>query len=547
MKVMTKRAIIHVENTEGVIEFADYLSNAGWTILTANKTEELLRREHISVVHEPALVENVLYFNESAKLIQALLNSKYPTSDESYRVPQEEEKDIYILCLNLYPSISNFSDLQHVPENSRPASFFISTLLRNTTINYTNVLILTDPDDYKEAMVQLRTDNITNEFRLYLAAKALNLISAYDSGIADSLLLNSSYDKTKNIDFLNYLTFPFKKMQNLQSGANPQQKACIYKYPAEIGVVTGLQKMHAKELQYNVIADASLAWEEISKLYNNLKKQFTVKSTNKDGYAFVTQFTPLTGTVFTIAVKYKSIVGAALSSNVIKSFKNTYTYDISSIDDVTIGCSSVIDEAAAKEMVNCKLAAIIAPGFTPRAKETLSANKHIKLIATSKIHNSQFDFEQINGGMLFQTRDNVIFDHWYVKTRNRPTQEMADQMIFGMLLAIASRTYSSVLLKNNSIVGISQACKSQKKAVGLVLSEANDYAARNQIPQEEPLAELLVCDTAVTLCDPIKELIDRGLKAIIQTGNTDNDEELINYCDEHNVVMVFTGMSHITY
>ena len=42
---MTKQAIIHVEDTENVIELAKYLSESGWTIYSANKTEELLKKK----------------------------------------------------------------------------------------------------------------------------------------------------------------------------------------------------------------------------------------------------------------------------------------------------------------------------------------------------------------------------------------------------------------------------------------------------------------------------------------------------------------------
>ena len=102
---------------------------------------------------------------------------------------------------------------------------------------------------------------------------------------------------------MNYLTLPLKKVNQLKIGANNNQTAALYKFPTEMGVLTGLQKLHAKDLQYNIITDASLAWEQISMLYTNLKKQYNVKCTNCDGYSYVTQFTPLTGTVFTIAIK----------------------------------------------------------------------------------------------------------------------------------------------------------------------------------------------------------------------------------------------------
>ena len=62
---MEKNAIIHVENTENLLEFASYLSHSGWNILSADKTEDFLLKERIPVIHESLecvpLVKNLLF------------------------------------------------------------------------------------------------------------------------------------------------------------------------------------------------------------------------------------------------------------------------------------------------------------------------------------------------------------------------------------------------------------------------------------------------------------------------------------------------------
>lgn len=541
---MTKRAIIHVENTEGLLDFAKFLTDSDWTILSANKTADILQREKIPVQKEQALVENNIFLNDTSKLIQDILNTRYPDPENPSPYNLEKDNDIFIICVNFYPTMNmlvNQKDFQKVKAITKPINFYISTLLRNSFVNYENILILTDPGDYKEAIIQLRTNNITNSFRAYLAAKALNLISAFDSGISDSLLIDSHL---KN-DFVNYLTFPFKKHQAMHNGANPQQNACLYKFPYEVGLMTGLQKLHAKELSYSIITDASFAWEEICMMYSNLKNQFTVKSTNLDGYGFTTQFTPQTGTVFTIAVKYKQVIGASFATDVKSSFQNTYRSENYDIEDVTIGSSSVIDDIAALEMVKFHLAAIVAPGFTPEAKDILDQNKSIKLIPVSKVNCPEFNIELINGGLLFQTRDSVIFNHWNVKSRKRPSQYMADQMIFGIMIAMKTRTYTAALIKNFSIVNIAEGCKSEQRALDELCFEFKKTIKNSK--DNQPAADLLVSDTAFSLNDSVKELINNGVSAIIQTGGKQDDDELINYCEEHDVVLIFTGTSHISY
>ena len=540
---MTKQAIFHVENTEGLVDFAQFLSDMGWTILSANRTEDLLKKAKIPVIKEPALSENNLYLNDTSGLIQRIMSSTF--IEEPNSTANQSNGNIGIICMNVYPTLHSVNSDKKLKAVTRPFNFFVSTILRNAFLNYENVMILCDPADYKEAMIQLRTDSIDKEFRIHLAAKALNLVSAFDGGIASSILMNNPDAVQKN--FINYLTYPFEKQYMLQKESNPHQNSCLYRFPGGTGTVGSLQKQQGKELNYTTISDISFAWEQICMLSLNLKNQFSVKSTNCDGYSIETQFTPLTGTVFTIAVKYKSILGACISSSTLNSFKNTFTYDTEAIKRCTLASSAVIDEAVANEIIKGDFAAVVAPGFTQEAKDILSSVKKMELIQISRITTSDYEMELINGGLLFQTKDHVLFDHWDVKTKTRPGQVLADQMAFGTILSMNSRTYSAVLVKDNSVVGISQACKSSVRAVDVALSEALLHKEQNSENMQLNLADVLVCDTATPLCDSIRKLADLGLKAIIQPGGSQNDEELINFCNEHLISMIFTNMPHISY
>lgn len=538
---MIKRAIIHVENTENILEFADYLASSGWTILSANKTEELLKKQKIPVIREEALVENSLYVTDASQLIRRILLTK-DEEDTYYEQNEADENNIFIVCMNITPKMNLSSQTKPLNNSTCPINFFISNILRSSFSNYENIMILTDPEDYKEAIIQLRTGNVTKEFKTYLAGKALNLISAYDGGIAASILNNT--DSSEN--FMNYLMYPFKKELPLQKGANAQQTAYLYKSPRDYGAMESFLKIPGKELPYNLISDICYAWGQINNLYTILKNQLTVKSTNSDGYDFTTQFTPLTGTVFTIAVKFNSIVGAALSTNVIDSFKQTYTYDIENTDNVVFACSSVIDAPAAAEIGKSNFATIVAPSFTAEAKQILSINKNTRLVPSGKTSTFNLDGKLVNGGIIIQTTDSTLFNHWKVKTKNRPSQILTDEMAFGMLLAMGARSYSAVLLKNNSIIGVAQGCTSTIKAVEGVLYEAKQHATRNGQSIDE-LADVLICDAEINFNDSIKEICDRGIKAIIQTGGTSSDNEFIDYCNEKGIVMIFTDMTHISF
>lgn len=552
---MIKNAIIHVENTVNLLEFASYLHSAGWNILSANKTEEILLSEKIPVIHEPGLTLNSGYVNENLQLIRRILSAKFP--DEYISVEDENENNVYIVCMNVAPKIEDFYAPANNMKKNDLDTFHLSSILRSSFSNFHNILILTDPEDYKEAIVQLRTDNILPDFRIYLAAKALNLIAAYDAGISVSILEKSKYSDY----FFNYFIKPYKKFMALSHGANEHQQGYVYKSLAISGALNGFSKLEGKKMSYNLVLDISYAWERVCTLYEFLKNQYTVKTTNSDGYDFVTQFTPLTGTVFTIAVKFNSIVGAALSTNVLDSFKKTYTYDVESVSNVVLACSAVIDDVSAREIVKGNFAAVVAPSFTIEAKQILSQNQNINLISSAKVESSVIDGKLINGGILLQQREQSLFTHWNIRTKNRPSQLKTDQMALGMLLAMGAGSHSAVILKNNSIIGIAQKCVSVDKALQIVLddaktrlekfkgdglfSSAENYENREQ--NEDCVGDVLICDSVIDFSQPIKNLIDNGIKAIIQTGGTSADNEFINYCDERGIVMVFTGMRHISF
>ncbi len=552
---MTKRAVIHVENTENLVEFAEFLVSDGWTILSANKTEEILKKQKIPVTKESALSENNMFMADTSKLIRRVMLTKYHEEGETYLShPDEEENNIYIICMNVLPSINTAIVSKQFDNQLCPKNFYVTTLLRNAFRNYENLLILTDPDDYKEAMIQIRTGSISKDFRTYLAAKALNLVSAYDAGLSASILQSSKI----NEQFMNYMMMPFKKELPLHCGMNAQQAAFLYKSPSEEGSVGNFLKYQGKDLPYTLVNDISYAWRQINTLFTLLKNQPTVKSTNSDGYEFTTQFTPLTGTVFSLAVKFGTILGASHATNVLDSFKATFTYDSVMTTDTVFACSAVINTEAAEEIVKGNFAAIVAPSFTTEAKQILSKNKKTKLVPSFKVTNIELDLRFINGGLLVQTKDSTLFNQWKVRTKNRPSQIQTDEMVFGMLLVMGARSYSAVLLKQNSICGIAQGCTSEKRAIDGVLFESmkfqeyakgvySDKLGISHDIDTSNLGEVLVCDGAIPFCESTKKLIDSGVKAVLQTGGTSTDDEFIDYCNEHGVVMVFTGMTHLSF
>lgn len=540
---MTRRALLYVEDTENIVELGQFLASDNWTIISANKTEEILRKNHIPVTREMSISSDLAYVQDISKVIGDIVSTRLPYNDIQLPNHQEDNShNIYLVCINLLP----FYFSKDTNFDVKNLNFRLSSVLRYAFYNYENVIVLTDPADYKEAIIQLRTNDVSKEFRLYLAEKALNLVAAYDSGISNTLAKQTPL----SAKFPLYATYPLKMQARLKQGTNKHQAAGFYTLP-DVENFTTFENCSASDLDFQILCDISMCWEILNTTYSLLKSQFTVKSTNVDNYDFTTQFTPLSGEVFTFAIKFNNLLSASLGSNILESFAKTYSYDIKHIRDAVLGSTAVIDGRAAEEIIKGSFIAIIAPDFTKEAKKVFSQRPGIKLVYSSNESKSRFEARFLYGGLLIQQPDKTIFDHWYIKTRNRPSQIKSDELAFGMLLALKTRSYSVILIKDNSIVGIAQGCVSMAKALGEVQYSAIEHAestgrSRDFNPTDNPIADVLVCDEKIYFGEEIIRMIDLGVSTIIETGGTLEDNEFINYCEEKNVSLIFTGITHIT-
>ena len=231
------------------------------------------------------------------------------------------------------------------------------------------------------------------------------------------------------------------------------------------------------------------------------------------------------------------------------SFTRANFYDENVTSGVVIACSSVVDEVAAREMVKNNFEAIVAPGFTTEAKQIFSANRNIRLVPSTQVRVENIEVKLILGGLLVQTKEDTLFEKWEIKTKNRPSQYKIDEMAFGMMLVMNSKSHSVALIKENTVVSLVQSCSSVYKAIRNVLVEAKESVERKSKQEgfvnDGTLADILVSDSAIPFCDETKNLLENGVTAIIQPGGTENDAEFIQYCDERGIVMIFTGMPHI--
>lgn len=533
---MKKKAVLYTQNFEKLATLVQSLVHEGWEIISAGATADFLKAQNIAVTVDRSLEEKNIPNPNFTRLCDMILRTNRAIQSSQYYT----EAFVNLVCVNIQPAFQKLNDFLENDKSDNCIDLNSISMIRTAAKNYNNVIILTDPEDYEEAIIQIKTDSISSRFKLYLAGKALNLTSAYDATCSCSIL-----QQGEGIVYPSYYMIPFKRSEKLRHGMNDHQTAYLYSINDQVGALSGIKKIQGKELNLNILENCFTAWKSISLFLKILKTPFTVESFDCNNYPFTTQFTPAAGSVFTVAIKNTNPIGAALGPNLLDSLRKTYACDPSSFDGATFGCSSIVDREAAEELLKIDFRAIIAPDFSREAKEILSQKKDMCLVIASKPISEFYEARSIDGGLIVQQPDWDIFEKWNVVTQTRPTQQQADSMAFGVMLSMISKSDAAIVLNDFAAVGISTGNTSRSRAVRFALEDAREYF-QNNVNCGDRNAEILVSDSVINFDERTKAIADIGVKAIIQTGGAANDADFIQFCNEHGISMVFTGIQHLS-
>ena len=426
-------------------------------------------------------------------------------------------------------------------------------------------MVLTDPKDYPDAMEEIAGNKKNLQLHRRLAGKVFNLTSAYDAAVSGFMLrdLEPIVREDGSEEFSPvlppYYDMSLEKSQGLRYGENSHQQAALYLWADKKGAFGGMTQLQGKELSYNNIRDLDVAWKAVSAFNRFVKEGNQVSGTDysqwgdiicgkkEDGTKVAPEGTPITvsftgasGSIFTVALKHNTPCGAALGATCLESYKNTHDCDPVSIFGGIVGCSAIIDEEAAQEMVKCFLEVIVAPDFTPEALEIFKAKKNLRLIKATIPATENWEVTSVDGGVLVQNRDNQLFDTWNIVTKVKPTQEQIDEMAFGMTVAMFAKSNAILVIKNKAAIGIGCGQTNRIWAAEQALTRAQSITNKAGIAA----AEVLVSDAFFPFSDCVEMAAKFGIKAIVQPGGSLRDQESIDACNKYGIAMIFTGTRH---
>jgi phosphoribosylaminoimidazolecarboxamide formyltransferase / IMP cyclohydrolase len=498
-----KRALISVYYKDGLEEIALFLNKNGVEILSTGGTYDFLKSISIPAIKVEEITGYPSILGGRVKTLHpkvfgGILARRDNISDtcetEKYEIPQ-----IDLVIVDLYP-FEEFvkAGAQHEDIIEKIDIGGIS-LIRAAAKNYKDVVIISCKELYRPFMEILKKNgaNTTEEERAFFASCAFDTTSGYDSAIFHYLNRNSTISSFKK----NY-----SHSRPLRYGENPHQTGTYF------GEENSLPKqLHGKEISHNNLLDIEAAIELISDFDDT-----------------------------TVAViKHTNACGCACGSTVVEAWKKALAADPVSAFGGIIVTNREVDTEAAEEINKLFFEVIIAPSYSKKALDILEAKKNRIILVNEGVVLPAKKFRSLLNGVLVQDRDSHTETPNDLKsvTVKKPAKAEIDDLLFANKLVKHSKSNAIVLAKNRQLLasGVGQTSRVDSLKQAIEKAKAFNFELKGAV---------MASDAFFPFHDCVEIAAGEGIKTIIQPGGSVRDQESIDWCNNNDVAMVFTGFRH---
>jgi phosphoribosylaminoimidazolecarboxamide formyltransferase/IMP cyclohydrolase len=517
-------ALISLSDKRGALQFAQELAAQGVELLSTGGTAKLLRDAGLTVTEIGDYTGFPEMLDGRVKTLHPKVHggilARRDLPGHLATIAEHGIPAIDLVCVNLYPFRETVAKpdvtLADAIENidiGGPA------MLRSAAKNYNGVAVVTDPQDYAPLLAEMQANDgaLTLATRFELAKKAFTHTARYDGAIAN--WLTSLDDANKPQQFSAKLQLAFDRVETLRYGENPHQQAAFYRDPEPTaGSIAAYKQLQGKELSYNNIADADAAWECV--------KTFKVPAC--------------------VIIKHANPCGVAIDATLLSAYEKAFQTDSTSAFGGIIAFNGTVDTDIVAAMNTRKhfVEVLIAPAYTPAAREMLASKQNLRVLelpfdanSSNKYH--AFEMKRVGGGLLVQTPDmfNVQAADLKTVTQLAPTAAQVDDLLFAWRVAKFVKSNAIVFCAGGMTLGVGAGQMSRVDSTRIAAMKASNAGL-------SLAGSCVASDAFFPFRDGLDVIAEAGAKAIIQPGGSMRDEEVIAAANEHGLAMVFTGARH---
>ncbi len=404
---------------------------------------------------------------------------------DKYKIP-----NIDLVIVDLYPfeeTVKNGGTESEIIEKIDIGGI---ALIRAAAKNYKHVVSISSVKDYTTFLnIYIKNQGALNlDERKQFARKSFQTSSSYDEAIFNY------FDVSENL--------------SLRYGENPHQDGVFSGKINEI-----FTKLHGKDLSYNNLLDIDAAMDLMSDFKDD-KPTFAI-------------------------LKHNNACGIAIRNNVKEAYESALSADpVSAFGGILISNSKINSEAA--ESINslfCEV--VISPDYDVEALEILKGKKNRIILKLNSYPLKNKLIKSCLNGTLIQTNDNITDNKEILTypTNIKPDEDQIEDLLFASKISKNTKSNTIVLVKNKQLLASGTGQTSRVDALNQAIEKAKKF-------RFDLNGACMASDAFFPFPDCVEIAHKKGINSIIQPGGSIKDNLSIEYCDNNNIAMVFTGVRH---
>ena len=502
-KKQISSALISVFDKTGLGPIIHQLNSYGVTFYSTGGTEKFIR----DMNYEVTAVEDITGYPSilggrvktlHPKVFGGILNRQEVSGDQT-ALEQFEIPQIDLVIVDLYPfedTIATGGSEQEIVEKIDIGGI---ALIRAAAKNFKDTFCVSDKNDYQDFLeILIQSNGAPNlEQRKKYSVKAFQTSSHYDAAIFNH------FSQEEEV-----LKLSVKDSRTLRYGENPHQKGKFFGPLSDL-----LQQIHGKEISYNNLLDIDAAVSLMLEFYD--------------------------GDCSFAILKHNNACGFATRPNLKDAYLDALAGDpVSAFGGVLITNKSIdLDTATEINSLFCEV--IVAPNYKAEALKLLKEKKNRIILVKKDIPLPSNTYRSCLNGILVQERDSKTDNAKkldFITTKKPNAQEIED-LIFASKICKHTKSNTIVLAKNCQLLASGTGQTSRIDALNQAIEKAKHF-------NFDLNGAVMASDAFFPFPDCVEIAHKTGISSILQPGGSIKDQLSINYCNENDLSMVFTGIRH---
>ena len=498
MSKKIKSALISVFYKDGLETLVPTLHQQGITLYSTGGTQSFIEKLGIPVVPVENLTSYPSILGGRVKTLHPVvfggILGKRADAVHMQEMAQYNIPEIDLVVVDLYPfeeTVANTSEESAIIEKIDIGG---PSMIRAAAKNFSDLVVISSKDDYAllNEMLLKQNGSTTLEQRRVFAAKAFEVVKKYDVAISDYFL-----STTPDLGI----------RKTLRYGENPHQSASFDGNLSEL-----FEQLNGKELSYNNLVDVDAAMQLIREFETGTDSTFAI-------------------------IKHTNVCGISQRPTVKAAWDAALAGDPESAFGGVLVCNGTIDADTAQAINEIFFEVLIAPDFSNEALETLKSKKNRILLQLKAQPSGTTQYRSLLNGVLSQNNDIGNYSEWN-EVGGRPcTEAEKAELVFANLVCKHLKSNAIALIKNRQLVGKGCGQTSRIDALRHSIEKAKQFSF-------DLRGAVLASDAFFPFDDCVKIAHAEGIEAFVQPGGSIRDKDSIEYCQQHQLAMVMTGMRH---